>query len=301
MEVTAIGPHGEGEAGTWPRVAAPDLVLGTLTRWWLDSHPSWPHVHGGALVDGTGRAVLVVGASGAGKSTLVANLAAAGFDLLSDEQVSLHRSEGLVGAFTRPVAVKPGGTGHLPSSVGARVGETGHTRLVAAEGLGTRHRVAARPALVVVPERDDLHARATTETLTPVEAVDVLAANNLDLARSPHDALSAFAWLACGVPFVRLRYREASDAVAVLRDIVGSPPEVASTLVAGVGRARPTSRRTRRGPGARCGGARPSGGGGRRGGGRGRGVRPELPPTGPTHATRGRRVEDPAVAGPPGR
>jgi hypothetical protein len=224
VATAGLGPEGGSE--TCPRGAAPDVVLGALTRRRLDAHPTWPHVHGGAVADSDGRAALVVGASGAGKSTLVAHLVASGLDLVTDEQVSLHRAEGLIGASTRPVAVKPGGLRHLPPAVADRLPASGHTQLVGAERLGAVHRVVARPVAVVVPERADSHSQVTTERLSPAEAVEVLAGNNLDLVRDPEEALAAFAWLACGVPVVRVRYRDAAAAVAPVRDLLASCVDV---------------------------------------------------------------------------
>lgn len=235
--VVRAEPGGGGAApSTWRVVASavPDRLLSLLTRARLDDHPDWPHLHGGALSDQDGRAVLVLGRSGAGKSTLVANLAAAGLGLLNDEQVSLHRRPGLVGGFTRPVAVKPGGARHLPATVGAGVPDTGHTELVPAAALGTRHRVFAEPALVVLPERGDEHGEPSWERLDPSSAVAALAANNLDLTRVPVEGLSAYAWLVTTVPVVTVRYREAADVVALVSGLLADPPPV-PTLAWAVG------------------------------------------------------------------
>ena len=214
--------------GPWrtPAGAAVDRVQSMLTRARLDDHPAWPHLHGGGVANEHGVAVVVLGRSGAGKSTLIANLAASGLNLLNDEQVSLHRAQGLVGGFTRPVAVKPGGIPLLPEQVRAQIAESGHTELVTAAGLGSRHRAFARPALVVLPDRHDGPAEPSWELLGPAAAVEALAANNLDLTRAPEEALSAYAWLATSVPVVTLRYHQVVDAVPVVLDLLNHRPAV---------------------------------------------------------------------------
>lgn len=223
------GPEPDGALrGPWaiPAGAIADQVISVLTRARLDGHPGWPHLHGGAVSDEHGNGVLVLGPSGAGKSTLVANLAAAGLDLLNDEQVSLHRDHGLVGGFTRPVSVKPGGAHLLPAPVASRLREAGDTGFVTASDLASRPRIFAAPALVVLPERDDRFDRPSWEVLRPSAVVEALATNSLDLTRSPEDALSAYAWLATSVPVLSLRYRDVAQAVPVVRALLADPPTV---------------------------------------------------------------------------
>ncbi|MBP7630431.1 MAG: hypothetical protein KA758_08260 [Acidimicrobiales bacterium] len=208
------------------RTTLPDTLLGRITRVRLDAEEVHPRLHGGAVADEAGRAVLVLGMSGAGKSTLVACLAASGCGLINDEQVSLLREPGLVTGFTRPVAVKPGGDEHLPPQVRARVATVEHTQLVTAETLGTDHRLTGQPVLVVLPERRDDAEGVTWEALDSAEAVEALCANNLDLVTRPAEGLSAFAWLACTVPVVRLRYQHVAEAVPVVRALLADPPPV---------------------------------------------------------------------------
>jgi hypothetical protein len=171
-----------------------------------------PLLHGGAVADDRGAAVLVLGASGAGKSTLIAHLAAAGCELLNDEQISVHAAEQLVGGFARPIDIKPGGIDHLPPVEGPIVTRSGKGALIAARQLGARHRLSATPALVVLPTRADAHAVPRWEELHPAEALGELCANNLDLARGPVPALEAFAWLASTVRTCTLRYDDAAIA-----------------------------------------------------------------------------------------
>lgn len=186
-----------------------------------------PLLHGGAVAVADGSAALVLGPSGTGKSTLVAHLAHAGGELINDEQVSVHVEARLLGGFTRPIDIKPGGVAHLPTIEGPVSTRDGKGALVTARQLGSRHRLTGTPRLLVLPERDDHGDGCTVEPIDPAEALHVLCANNLDLAREPLVSLEAFAWLAATVPMVRLHYRDAADgAVAVLERIVhpeGSP------------------------------------------------------------------------------
>ncbi len=175
-----------------------------------------PLLHGGAVADPDGSAVLVLGASGAGKSTLIAHLASAGCELLNDEQVSVHPEAGVVGGFTRPIDIKAGGIAHLPAVAGPIETRSGKGAFVAARQLGARHRLTAVPALIALPVRDDSISEAELRSLHPAEALEVLCANNLDLARDAVSALSAFAWLAATVPTCTLHYRDAASAAAVV-------------------------------------------------------------------------------------
>jgi hypothetical protein len=184
-----------------------------------------PLLHGGAVVMDDGATALVVGPSGSGKSTLVAHLAHSGCALLNDEQVSVHVEAGLLGGFTRPIDVKAGGVAHLPPVDGSITTRDGRGAFVTARQLGTRHRLTGTPALLVLPERSVGADGSVGELLHPAQALDVLCANNLDLARDPRRALESFAWLAATVPMVVVRYEDArSGAAAVLAQLEAREP-----------------------------------------------------------------------------
>lgn len=189
-----------------------DRLLKRFTHDRLAATEPGPLLHGGAVADSRGAAVLVLGASGAGKSTLIAHLAAAGCELLNDEQISVHADEQLVGGFARPIDIKPGGVDHLPPVDGPIATRSGRGALIAARQLGAHHRLTATPALVVLPTRVDGHVAPTWEELHPAEALGALCANNLDLARDPVPALEAFAWLASTVRTCTLHYDDAATA-----------------------------------------------------------------------------------------
>lgn len=223
----------------------PDAVLSGMTRHRLDAAETPPRFHAAMAVDRSGRAVVIVGRSGAGKSTLIAHLVDAGLDLANDEQVTIHHRHGVLGGFTRPVAIKPGGVAYLPTRVQERLGpgdgDDARTRLVTVEALGGRQRLVGRPVLIVLPERprppdpdrpdDETTADERSVSiirLTPGQAAEALCANNLDLVRKPTEGLEAFGWLAATTPVIRLPYESAAEAadqiMAALEDLPDPSP-----------------------------------------------------------------------------
>lgn len=83
----------------FPAVVFARYVLQALTSHYL--------VHSGC-VSREGRAVVISGASGLGKSTLTAHLAAAGWDLLSDEFAPIRRRSRVVDPYPLRVGLRPG-------------------------------------------------------------------------------------------------------------------------------------------------------------------------------------------------
>lgn len=223
-DVTAQVLVGGEIVGTVTRTPAgvADAVLGILTRDRL-ARGSGTHLHGAALADRDGRAAVVLAPSGAGKSTLAAHLAASGLRLLNDEQVALHPAPGLLSGFTRPVAVKPGGAAHLPEPVASGHGRTAATTLVPAAELGAAHALTGQPVVVVLPERR-AGPSVVGEPLTALDAIEALAANNLDLAHDPRAALEAYAWLARSAPVVRVGYETSRHGAVLVRSLLAEPP-----------------------------------------------------------------------------
>jgi len=216
---------GDGDEKPVPTADVADRILGMLTRHRLDEQSVVPRLHAAAVADSTGRTVLLLGDSGAGKSTLAAHLLASGLDLITDEQVAVHPDAATVSGFTRPIAVKPGGVEHLPPLVQPLSEHQGLTVLLAPEAFGSRHRLAGRPALVVVLDRvADSPTPPTVEPLEPTAAFRALAANNLDMVQVPVAACTGFAALAASVPTVSLRYSSSAEAASRVRELFDKPP-----------------------------------------------------------------------------
>lgn len=207
-------------------VDLPDHLLAAITRARLDADKCRPRLHGGALVDEAGRAMVILGSSGAGKSTLVAHLATAGLRLVTDEQVTCYDLAGLVAGFTRPVAIKRAGVSRIPAATPANVAADQQVILLPATDLGSLPRLTGRPAVVVLPERKDDYSALEWELVPPLRAIEAFCENSLDMVDRPAEALRCFAWLATTTTVVKVRYAEASDASPALLGLLADPPAV---------------------------------------------------------------------------
>jgi hypothetical protein len=65
-------------------------------------------VHAGAVVDQSGRAILLPADSGSGKTTVVTGLLKRGFGYLSDEAAAVDPATLLIHPFAKPLSIKPG-------------------------------------------------------------------------------------------------------------------------------------------------------------------------------------------------
>lgn len=229
------GPWGDDTVAAKLHVVA-DRLLTRLTRHQLDRSLGECRVHAGAVAGDDGRAALLLGRSGSGKSTLTAHLVHSGLDLLNDEQITIYRVHGAVGAFTRPVAIKADGSGQLPPDLATRVAEPDQTALLTVQDLNpdARHRLTAQPVVSVVLGRDHVLAEpgqavahpssVRLESILPAEAFSILCDNSLDLVRKPADALADLAWLAATVPTIRLVYEDADAAARAVSELLDQSP-----------------------------------------------------------------------------
>lgn len=242
--IHVVGPWGTDTVAAEVYAVA-DRLLARLTRHQLDRPIKECRLHAGVVIDAHGDATMLLGWSGSGKSTLVAHLVHSGFDLLNDEQTTVYRTHAQLGGFTRPVAIKADGHGHLPSELSALITTPHQPCLLTVTDLNPSalHRLSARPVLSVVLGRDHVLAEpgetiaapdaVRVELVAPAEAFTILCNNSLDLVRKPADALADLAWLAATVPTVRLVYgeaRAAARAVAELLDQSLSSPRVDWTV-----------------------------------------------------------------------
>jgi hypothetical protein len=65
-------------------------------------------IHAGAVVDQSGRAILLPADSGSGKTTVVTGLLKRGFRYLSDEAAAVDPATFLIHPFAKPLSIKPG-------------------------------------------------------------------------------------------------------------------------------------------------------------------------------------------------
>jgi hypothetical protein len=155
-------------------------------------------VHAGAVMIG-GGVVLLVGETGAGKTTLVCELARRGMPLLSDEQVAFAPGVGVQG-LARSLRVKDGLGGvtrvPIPEVADSVVCGWRPLRAICLLDRAYQHEAHLSPA-------------------HPGEVALSVGRNSSYLYELTHPA-GALAALVTGVPGFVLRYREASDAAALL-------------------------------------------------------------------------------------
>ncbi len=172
------------------RVLAPLLMELAVARGFYGAHA--------AAIAHEGRAVLLPGESGAGKSTLFQHARGCGFDLLSDDLVWLHESEGGFDVFPFP---RGGFEAHPPTVASARL------------------------ALLVVPEV--AHAeRHVTEPLATLAATQALLQQGgfLSLGAPSGRKFEALVRAASSVPCFTLRAGPPESAPLELRRLLDEAP-----------------------------------------------------------------------------
>lgn len=181
-------------------------------------------LHASSAADASGRAILALGPSGAGKSTIAARFVEQGLTLLSDEQVTVYGDADLISGFTRPISLHVGGGGFVPRNNQADISGP----VVSATALGGRYRLAAKPTLTVLLDRDS-SSPARWSVLQPFDAVAGLSSNSLDIASRPYEAMHAMVSLATKAPTIRLQYHDSDEAAALLIRLLATPPRVGPT------------------------------------------------------------------------
>ncbi|MDF2045183.1 PqqD family peptide modification chaperone [Microbacterium sp. Kw_RZR3] len=173
-------------------------------------------VHAGAVADERGRVVLFSGRSGMGKTTLMSRLARE-FAYVTDESVGVT-ADGTVLPYRKPLSVIVGaGAKHQlpPGSLGLRDLPSTPLRLHA----------------IVVLDRDEDAPVAGLEPLDMTDAIAAIAPQCSYLSELDAPLATLLGHIeSVGGP-LRLRYREAEDALPLIRDLLASPPRDAiSTL-----------------------------------------------------------------------
>ena len=127
---------------------------------------------------------LVVGPSGTGKSTLIADLVHAGLNCSTTSRSACTSRRGCSAGSRDPSTSRREASPTCPRWMGRSPPVTAEERSHRTPAR-PRHRLTGGPALLVQPERVDESDECESERLHPAEALDVLCANNLDLARDP--------------------------------------------------------------------------------------------------------------------
>lgn len=185
-------------------------------------------LHAGVLADGE-RAVLMPAVPGSGKSTLTAALMLGGLRLLSDEFGVLCPESGELLPMLKPVALKNQSIGVIrafsaqaclgPVFAGTRKGDVAHLAPDTASVAARRR--SARPALVIFPryvEGAVLELRAQAPDLSFTR----LAFNSFNYATLGRVSFEAVTALAAACPAYQLTYGRLDEAVACVRELLGS-------------------------------------------------------------------------------
>ena len=171
-----------------------------VNRLVLDAEPDRLHLHAGAVAR-DGHAVLVVGPSGSGKSTLVAGLVAAGWQLLSDEQLGVL-TDGRLVAFPRPITLRRASWPLFADVVVDPPDDLARIEVpIAHVGEWYRGEPIA-PTIIVRP--DVSVAESSRRDLSAAEALGVLVSDTLDLERAGDDGLDALLALVTSGPMIRV-------------------------------------------------------------------------------------------------
>lgn len=173
-------------------------------------------LHAAALVSPAGATVVLPAASGSGKSTLAALAVRAGWRYVSDEAVGLRFADLAVVPYPKPLVLDEasraavGAPSHLGDNVG--VADLGGT----AVGPG----VALPPPVAAVVPRYRPDAPARTVRLDPVDALERLAPEVLNLQAAGVEGLAALARVATGVSCTALEHPGGEAALGALGRLV---------------------------------------------------------------------------------
>jgi hypothetical protein len=176
-------------------------------------------LHAGVVeVDGTG--VLLVGPSGAGKSTLTLGLCERGAVYLSDELAPVSRSGGSVGAFPKPLALRPGSwplVQHLHPGLPPALAP-----LLRDEWFVSPERVAHEtvPRVLLFVTHDPAAPGASLTAIDPAAALVRLCEQADELALQPAGAFEALGALIGGLDAHALRSADLDVTCGLVLDTV---------------------------------------------------------------------------------
>lgn len=176
-----------------------------------------------AVVEKSGKALILPGSPGSGKSTLCAALVCKGWRLLSDEMALVSLDTGLIHPLPRPVSLKNESLDIIrefhPTAVFGTValdtskGTVGHMQVPEISIRSGSQR--AKPYAVIFPryQRDSI---ANQEILSPSETMYKLAENCFNYTQLGKDGFNGLADLAERCQGMSLHYPHLDDAIALI-------------------------------------------------------------------------------------
>jgi hypothetical protein len=179
-----------------------NLLVGEVDRCALDADPEHLHLHA-ALATNRGRAVILAATANTGKSTTVAQLAAGGWGLVTDETVRLSPATAEVTGFPKPALIEPGDhklVPHLEDWMIPPLGDGADDfRFLPIGANGVDAVNGGIPRLVVLLSRPAVGTPATVpapRAIHPADAVVALMQETLDAERFGTAAVQLLATLA---------------------------------------------------------------------------------------------------------
>jgi hypothetical protein len=178
-----------------------------------------------AVVARDGQAILLPGGSGSGKSTLAAGLAAAGFNLGSDEVAVIDPLTLEVLPFVRGICVKEGSRAPLASAYPSVLTDVPHHRFGGEEVWylcpPTETWLAApTPARSIVVPRYLAGAETRLEPLSRSGALQILLQQSFSVPKHGSFGIGTLTHLLQAVDCYRLTFSSLDDAIALLTDLV---------------------------------------------------------------------------------
>lgn len=211
-----------GSMSGLPLAGAVTMLVAAVSRASLDADPERLHLHAAGAVRGN-RAAVLAAPRETGKTTTVATLVRRGWELISDEAISIGPGDEYVRGFAKPLSIKPGGRNrvpHLDPHLLPRTGVTDDAVLHASVGAtGAEVRSGARPHLVVLLRRSrdaEPEGQPFTRPMHPADAAVQLMTETMDAGRFGPYAAFELARLAA-----RCRCHEV---------VVGDPEKTAETI-----------------------------------------------------------------------